>query len=87
MKSLFLTLTPAKMRQKLLDEAQRDLVETAKNREYYVAIEAMLKQRIERLRDEIHADNQAPAAPITKELHGQDFVAYQVSSKRSSPPA
>lgn len=45
--------SPNEMRRKLLEEAQRDLVETTKQREYYAAMEPMLKARVQRLRDEI----------------------------------
>ena len=49
----FRHLSPTRMRQRLLEDAQRDLVETAKNREYYAAMEAMLVARVIRLTEEL----------------------------------
>ena len=48
-----LHLTPDRMRRKLRDEAQRDLVEVEKWLEYYRAMRPMLRARIARLNAEI----------------------------------
>lgn len=46
-------LTPNRMRRKLLDEAERDLVEVEKWLEYYRAQKPMLQSRIKRLTKEL----------------------------------
>lgn len=48
-----LHLTPDRMRRKLLEEAERDLVAVEKSLEYYRAMRPMLVNRIKRLKREI----------------------------------
>lgn len=46
-------LTPTRMRRKLLEESERDLVEVEKWLEYYQAQKPMLVKRINRLKKEL----------------------------------
>ena len=51
-------LTPTIMRQRLLEESERQMIEVAKNREHWQAMEAMLNGRIARLRNELKGTSQ-----------------------------
>lgn len=49
----FRTPTPQELRQRLLAEAEVDLIEAARMAEYYIAMKAMLGARIARLQAEL----------------------------------
>lgn len=54
LKGLFnFRLTPTIMRQRLLEESERQMIDVAKNREHWQAMEVMLNGRIARLRNEL----------------------------------
>jgi len=49
----FRSPTPQELRQRLLAEAEIDLIEAARMAEYYIAMKAMLGARIARLQAEL----------------------------------